>query len=331
MSEGNGSSGTDFVLLGFTDRHELQVLCFVLFLAIYCFTVVGNLGMIVLIRIDPRLHTPMYFFLKHLSFLDLCYSTTIVPKTLVNFLADSKLISFAECTIQLFFFAACATTECYLLAAMAYDRYVAVCNPLLYTVVMSQKLCIGLVAGAYVAGVISSATHTISIFRLPFCHSHRLNHFFCDGPPLLTLACSDTHFNEMLLFAVVGFNIIITTVAILASYLSVLNTVLRIRTTEGRPKAFSTCASHLASVTLFYGSSLFMYSRPSSSYSLDQDKVVAVMYSVTIPMLNPLIYSMRNKEVKDALRKARDEGYKTPVLSLLRRSVAFFLDGSRCT
>ncbi|XP_061465571.1 olfactory receptor 8D1-like [Rhineura floridana] len=305
MSEGNTSSGTDFVLLGFTDQRELQLLCFVLFLAIYVFTVAGNLGMIVLIRMDPRLHTPMYFFLSHLSLLDMCYSTTIVPKTLVNSLTDRKFISFVGCTIQLFFFAACAVTESYLLAAMAYDRYIAVCKPLMYTVVMTHKICVGLVAGAYVAGVISSATHTIAIFRLPFCHSHRINHFFCDVPPLLTLACSDTHFNEMLLFAVVGFNVIVTTVIILASYLSVLTTILRIRTTEGRRKAFSTCASHLVSVMLFYGSSLFMYSRPSSSYSLDQDKVVSVLYSVTNPMLNPLIYSMRNKEVKDALRKAR--------------------------
>uniref|UniRef100_A0A8D2LIP3 Olfactory receptor n=1 Tax=Varanus komodoensis TaxID=61221 RepID=A0A8D2LIP3_VARKO len=305
MAEGNGSSGTDFVLLGFTEQRELQVLCFILFLAIYCFTVVGNLSMIVLIRMDPRLHTPMYFFLTQLSLLDLCYSTTIVPKTLANFITDRKSISFAGCAIQLFCFAACATTECYLLAAMAYDRYVAVCNPLLYTALMSQTICMRLVAGAYIVGVIGSATHTISIFRLPFCRSHRLNHFFCDGPPLLTLACSDTHFNEMLLFAVVGCNILITTAIILASYSSVLNTVLKIRTVEGRHKAFSTCASHLASVTLFYGSSLFMYSRPSCSYSPDQDKVVSVMYSVTIPMLNPLIYSMRNKEVKDAFRKAR--------------------------
>ncbi|XP_066476684.1 olfactory receptor 5T7-like [Tiliqua scincoides] len=305
MSEGNGSSGTDFILLGFTDQWELQVLCFVLFLFIYCFTVAGNLGMIVIIRMDFRLHTPMYFFLSHLSLLDMCYSTTIVPKTLLNFLTGSKSISFLGCTIQLFSFSTCATTECYLLAAMAYDRYVAVCKPLLYTVVMSQKICVGLMTGAYLAGVVSSATHAISIFQLPFCRSRRINHFFCDGPPLLTLACSDTHFNEMLLFAVVGFNIITTTVIIVASYLSVLATVLSIRTNEGRHKAFSTCASHLASVMLFYGSTLFMYSRPSSSYSPDQDKVVSVLYSVTIPMLNPLIYTMRNKEVKDALRKAR--------------------------
>lgn len=304
MSEGNGSLGSDFALLGFSDQWELQVLGFVLFLFIYCFTMAGNLGMIVLIRMEPRLHTPMYFFLSHLSLLDMCYSTTIIPKTLLNFLAGSKTISFPGCTIQLFSFATCATAECYLLAAMAYDRYVAVCKPLLYTVVMSRKICIGLVTGAYLAGAISSATHSVSIFRLPFCRSRQINHFFCDGPPLLTLACSDTHFNEMLLFAVVGFNIITTTAIISASYLFVLAAVLRIRTNEGRHKAFSTCASHLASVTLFYGSSLFMYSRPRSSYSPDQDKVVSVLYSVTIPMLNPLIYSMRNKEVKDALRKA---------------------------
>ncbi|XP_058052247.1 olfactory receptor 8D1-like [Ahaetulla prasina] len=303
MSEGNVSMGSDFILVGFTDQYTFQILSFLFFSAVYIFTIVGNLGMILLIRIDSRLHTPMYFFLSHLSLIDMCYSSTIVPKTLVNFLAGRKTISFAGCTTQLFFFAACATTEGYLLAAMAYDRYVAVCKPLLYTVVMSQKVCEGLLAGAYVIGVMSSAIHTISIFRLPFCHSHKINHFFCDGPPLLTLACSDTHFNERLLFAVVGFNILITTAVILASYLSVLTTVLTIHSTEGRCKAFSTCASHLVTVTLFYGSSLFMYSRPSSSHSLDQDKVVSVLYSVTIPMLNPLIYSMRNKEVKDALRK----------------------------
>nr|XP_056707999.1 olfactory receptor 8D1-like [Euleptes europaea] len=316
MTDGNMSSITDFILLGFTSQHELQVLCFVLFLVIYLFTMLGNLSMIVLIRIEPRLHTPMYFFLSHLSFLDICYSSVIVPKTLVNFLVDIKSITFAGCMSQLFFFGVSASTECYLLAAMAYDRYVAICNPLLYTVVMSQKICVGLVAGAYLAGVITSTIHTISTFRLPFCRSHTINHFFCDVPPLLTLACSDTHFNEMLLFAVVGFDVTTTTIIILASYLSVLATVLRFRTTKRRHKAFSTCGSHLASVILFYGSALYMYSRPPSSLSLDQDKVISVLYSVTTPMLNPLIYSMRNNEVRDALRKVIRKKLQLYALSL---------------
>ncbi|XP_032091540.1 olfactory receptor 8D1-like [Thamnophis elegans] len=305
MSEGNVSMGSDFILVGFTDQYTFQMLSFLFFSAIYIFTIVGNLGMILLIRTDSRLHTPMYFFLSHLSLIDICYSSTIVPKTLVNFLAGKKTISFAGCTTQFFFFAVCATTEGYLLAVMAYDRYVAVCKPLLYTVVMSQKVCEGLLAGAYFMGVMSAVIHTTSIFHLPFCRSHKINHFFCDGPPILTLACSDTHFNETLLFAVVGFNVLLTTAFILASYLSVLATVLTIHSAGGRCKAFSTCASHLATVTLYYGSTLFIYSRPSSSTSQDQDKVVSVLYSVTIPMLNPLIYSMRNKEVKEALRRTR--------------------------
>ncbi|XP_067406788.1 olfactory receptor 5T7-like [Emydura macquarii macquarii] len=305
MANENYTSPSEFILLGFTNQQALHVLWCAVFLVTYMITLLGNFGMIMLIKFDCRLHTPMYFFLSHLSLLDLCYSSTISPQTLVNFVAKSKAISFSGCAAQLFSFATFATTECYLLAAMAYDRYVAVCDPLLYMVAMSQRFCVGLLAGAYLGGVISSAIHTISIFRLPFCHSNKINHFFCDGPPLLELSCSNTYINEMVLCTVVGFNLISTTVIILASYLSILATILRIRSTEGRCKAFSTCASHLASVALFYGSSLFMYLRPRSSYSLDYDKVVSVFYTVTVPMLNPLIYSLRNKEVKDALRKAK--------------------------
>lgn len=237
--------GNDFILVGFTDQYTFQMLSFLFFSAVYIFTIVGNLGMIVLIRIDSRLQTPMYFFMSHLSLLNMCYSSTIVSKTLVNFLAGRKTISFAGCTTQLFFFAACATTEGYLLAVMAYDRYVAVCKLLLYTVVMSQNVCERLLAGAYVIGVMSSAIHSLYFVSHSaiFIRSTTFS-------ALLTLACSDTHFNERLLFAVVGFNILITTAVILASYLSVLATVLSIHTTEGRCKVFSTCASHLATVTL---------------------------------------------------------------------------------
>ncbi|KFZ58403.1 Olfactory receptor 1020, partial [Antrostomus carolinensis] len=300
----NETFASEFILLGFTSREDLQVTFFVLFFAIYVVTVIGNLGVIVLIRMDLCLHTPMYFFLSHLSLLDICYSTAIIPQTLLHFVVEKKVISFVRCSTQLFSFATCATAECYVLAAMAYDRYVAICNPLLYSVVMSQRLCLGMVAGAYLAGVISSTIYTVSIFCLPFCRSMRINHFFCDGPPLLALSCSDTHVNEVIVSAMVGFNVLSTTVFILTSYLLVLSTVLRFHSVASGHKAFSTCASHLVSITLYYGSSLFMYLRPSSRHSLEHDKVVSMMYTVAVPMLNPLIYSLRNTDMKNAMRKA---------------------------
>ncbi|KAF1667657.1 hypothetical protein FQA23_0005342, partial [Aptenodytes patagonicus] len=305
MVEDNDTFPSEFILLGFTNREDLQVTCFVLFLAIYVVTLIGNLGVIILIRIDSCLHTPMYFFLSHLSLLDVCYSSTIIPQTLPNFLVEKKVISFVRCATQLFSFATCATTECYMLAAMAYDRYVAICNPLLYSVVMSQRFCVGMLAGAYLAGVISSIVHTVSIFHFPFCRSKRINHFFCDGLPLLALSCSDTHVNEAIVSAVVGFNMLSTMVFILVSYSSVLSTVLRMRSAAGCHKAFSTCAPHLVSIALYYGSSLFMYLRPGSRHSLERDKVVSMLYSIALPMLNPLIYSLRHTDMKNAMRKAK--------------------------
>ncbi|NXP15440.1 O1020 protein, partial [Thinocorus orbignyianus] len=306
MVEANYTVAFEFVLLGFTTSQDLQVMCFVLFLATYVVTLLGNLGVITLIRLDSCLHTPMYFFLSHLSLLDVCYSSTIIPQTLLNFLVEKKVISFSRCATQLFFFAACANTECYVLAAMAYDRYVAVCNPLLYPMVMSQRLCSGMLAGAYLAGVISSTVHTISIFRLPFCLSKRINHFFCDGPPLLALSCSDTRVNQVMLSAMVGFNVLSTTVFILMSYSLVLSTILRLPSAAGWYKAFSTCASHLVSVALYYGSCLFVYLHSSpleDRQSLEHNKVGSVLYSVVVPMLNPLIYSLRNTDMKNAMRK----------------------------
>ncbi|NXQ83829.1 O5AU1 protein, partial [Nyctibius grandis] len=305
MVEDNDTFATEFILLGFTTREDLQVLCFVLLLAIYVVTLTGNLGVILLIRSDSCLHTPMYFFLSHLSLLDLCYSSTIIPQTLLSFSVGKKVISFVRCATQLFFFATWATTECYVLAAMAYDRYVAICNPLLYSVVMSQRLCVGMLVGAYLVGVISSTIHTVSIFCLPFCQSKRINHFFCDGPPLLALSCSDTRVNEVMVSAVVGFNVLSTTVFILVSYFLILSTILRMHSVAGRHKAFSTCASHLVSIALYYGSSLFMYLRPSSRHSLEHDKVVSMLYSIAVPMLNPVIYSLRNMDMKNAMRKAK--------------------------
>ncbi|XP_025069681.1 olfactory receptor 5AS1-like isoform X2 [Alligator sinensis] len=294
---------TEFILFGFTSSPEMEVALFVLFLIIYISTLVGNTGIIILIQSDSYLHTPMYYFLSNLSFLDLCYSSAIAPKMLANFLSHSKTISFAGCATQMFLFAAFADAECLVLAAMAYGRYMAICNPLLYTAVMSQRVCISLVAGAYISGSMSSLVHTCFTFTLSFCGSNVINHFFCDIPPLLALSCSNTHINEILLFALCGFIQTSTFVIILVSYAYILFAILRIRSAENRHKAFSTCTSHMTAVTLFYGTLLFMYLRPSSSYALDTDKVVSVFYTVVFPMLNPLIYSLRNKEVKDALRR----------------------------
>ncbi|XP_010022512.1 PREDICTED: olfactory receptor 1086-like [Nestor notabilis] len=305
MVEDNYTSPSNFILLGFTNQEDLQVMCFVLFLAIYVVTLIGNLGVIALIRMDSCLHTPMYFFLSHLSLLDVCYSSTIIPQALMNVLVEKKVISFVRCATQLFSFATCATTECYILAAMAYDRYMAICNPLVYSTVMSRRLFIGMLAGAYSAGVISSTIHTVSIFRLPFCRSKTIKHFFCDGPPLLALSCSDTHAIELMVSAVVGFNVLSPTFFILVSYLSILSTVMRMRSVAGRHKAFSTCASHFVSIALYYGSSLFMYVRPGSRQASEHDEVVSMLYSVAVPMLNPLIYSLRNADMKNAMRKAK--------------------------
>ncbi|NXU76814.1 O1038 protein, partial [Oreotrochilus melanogaster] len=293
LVEFNETSASGFVLLGFTERAELRLLCFFVFFTIYVVTLAGNLGVVVLIRMDLCLHTPMYFFLSHLSLLDICYSSTIIPQTLWSLVVAKPGISFPGCVTQLFSFATCATTECYILAAMAYDRFVAISNPLLYSVLMSQRLCVGL------------TIHTVAIFHLPFCRSKKINHFFCDGPPLLALSCSDTHLSELVVSALVGFNVLSTTAFIITSYSRVLAAVFRMRSPPASRKTFSTCASHLVSIALYYGSSLFMYLRPSSRHSLEDDKVVSMLYSVAIPMLNPLIYSLRNADMKRAMRKAR--------------------------
>ncbi|NXE15579.1 O5AS1 protein, partial [Lophotis ruficrista] len=303
MPEENCTTLTEFILLGFTDRPEVEVPLFGLFLLIYATTLVGNIGLIVLVQLNACLHTPMYYFLSNLSLLDLSCSSAIAPKMLVSLLAQQKTISLLGCATQLFLFAAFADAECLILAAMAYDRYVAVCRPLLYTVAMSRRVCTSMVAGAYLTVGLTSLVHTSFTFTLSFCGSNVINHFFCDIPPLLELSCSDTRINEVLLFTLCGFIQTSTFLAIVASYASILSAILRIRGADGRHKAFYTCTSHLTAVGLFYGSLLFTYLRPSSSYSLDRDKVISAFYTVVFPMLNPLIYSLRNKEVKDALRR----------------------------
>ncbi|XP_038261862.1 olfactory receptor 5W2-like isoform X1 [Dermochelys coriacea] len=307
MKKENHSEVTEFILSGLTDRPELQVPLFGVFLLIYGITLLGNGGMILLITIDTRLHTPMYFFLRNLSFCDLCYSSIISPKMLLNFLAERKSISFTACAVQMYLSIVFSDVECLLLAVMAYDRYVAICNPLLYTVTMSRQLCKQLVSGVYAVGLVDSMIHTCCTFHLSFCSSNIINHFFCDIPPLLVLSCSDTCINEIVTFAFICCIVVSSLATILLSYLYIASTILQIHSATGRRKAFSTCTFHLTAVALYFGTLLFMHLRPTSSYSMDTDKMSSVFYSLVIPMLNPLIYSLRNTEVKDALRKAMNK------------------------
>nr|XP_003474425.1 olfactory receptor 12-like [Cavia porcellus] len=295
----------EFVLDGFRGGTETQALLFAVFLALYTVTIVGNLTMIVVITLDARLHSPMYFFLKNLSFLDLCYSSVIAPKALANFFSSSKLISFAGCATQLWFFPMFGTTETFLLAVMAYDRFMAICSPLRYPVTMSSMMCACLVLGSYCGGFLNSTVQTSLTFRLPFCSSNRINHFFCDVSPLLQLTCADTSVNDLLLFSLCGFIIVSTTVAVLLSYGYITVTILRMRSGSRRLKVFSTCGSHLTAVSLFYGTLFAVYAQPGAVESMEQGKVVSIFYTQVIPMLNPLIYSLRNQDVKDALRRLR--------------------------
>ncbi|XP_012371277.1 olfactory receptor 8D2-like [Octodon degus] len=303
MAAANHSSVTDFILEGLTKHPELQLPLFLLFLGIYVVTVVGNLGMILLIAISSQLHSPMYFFLSHLSFIYLFYSSVITPKMLVNFLSERNIISFLECMMQLYFFLTFAIAEGYLLTAMAYDRYVAICSPLLYNIVMSHRVCSIMIAVVYSLGLFGAIVHTTRMSMLSFCGSHIISHYFCDILPFLTLSCSSTHINEKLLFITGGVNTLAPTLAVLISYGFILSSILRICSTEGWSKAFGTCSSHLMAVGIFFGSITFMYFKPPSSNTMDQEKVSSVFYTTVIPMLNPLIYSLRNKEVKSALRK----------------------------
>ncbi|XP_021028794.1 olfactory receptor 8D1 [Mus caroli] len=303
MGTGNHSAAVVFVLVGLTQQPELLLPLFILFLGIYVVTAVGNLGMILLITVSPLLHTPMYYFLSSLSFVDLCYSTVITPKMLVNFLGKKNLIVYTECMAQLFFFVIFVVAEGYLLTAMAYDRYVAICRPLLYNVIMSSRLCSLLVLVAFILGFVSALAHTSAMMNLSFCKSHIISHYFCDVLPLLNLSCSDTKLNELLLFIIAGFNTLVPTLAVAISYVFIFCSILHIKSSKGRSKAFGTCSSHLMAVGIFFGSITFMYFKPPSSNSLEQEKVSSVFYTTVIPMLNPLIYSLRNKDVKKALGK----------------------------
>ncbi|XP_057362554.1 olfactory receptor 8H1-like [Manis pentadactyla] len=301
MGRRNTTQVADFILLGLTESPEVQLVLFLLFLLMYLITVLGNAGMVLVIRLDVQLHTPMYFFLSHLSFLDLIYSTVITPKTLENLLTSTKCISYMSCFTQMYFFVFLSATECFLLSSMAYDRYVAICNPLHYPVVMSTRLCCSLILGSYLFGFMDSIVNVLFVSSLHFCDSNVIHHFFCDVSPILALSCTDTHGVEIMIFIFAGSTLMVSLITISASYVSILSTILKITSTSGKRKAFSTCASHLLGVTIFYGTTIFTYLKPSKSYSLGKDQVASVFYTIMIPMLNPLIYSLRNKEVKNAL------------------------------
>ncbi|XP_078503308.1 olfactory receptor 5W2-like [Lissotriton helveticus] len=301
MEARNGTFYNEFTLSGLTDNPALKAPLFTLFSVVYITTVLGNIGIITLIKMAPRLHTPMYFFLSHLSFVDLCYSTDIAPKMLFDLLCKRKRISIPGCMLQFFFFCACATTEALLLAVMAYDRYVAVCQPLRYTTVMTNRYCFWLMTGVYTVGSVHSMIETVCTFRLSFCR-WEIHHFCCDIPPLLKMSCTDTFINEMVLFICAGSLVVASLPVILFSYVLIISTIVQMHSLEGRRRVVSTCAPHFTGVTLYFGTIIFTYLRPSSSYSLEQDKAVNLFYTTVIPMLNPLIYSLRNKQVKEALK-----------------------------
>ncbi|XP_049478958.1 olfactory receptor 2D3-like [Panthera uncia] len=303
MGEENQTYVTEFVFLGLSQDPHTQLLLFFLFLIIYLLTVLGNLLIIVLIHTDSRLHTPMYFFLRNLSFADLCFSTTTVPQVLVHFLAKRKTISFAGCSTQIFVLLLVGCTECALLAVMSYDRYVAICKPLHYSSIMTHWLCVQLALGSWVSGALVSLVDTTFTLCLPYQGNNIINHFFCEPPALLKLASTNTYSTEMAIFAM-GVVILLAPVClILVSYWNIISAVIQMQSGEGRFKAFSTCGSHLIVVVLFYGSAIFAYMRPNSKIMNKRDKMISVFYSAVTPMLNPIIYSLRNKDVKGALRR----------------------------
>ena len=293
----NSTEVTQFIL------PELQVPLFTTFILVYLITLVGNLGIIMLILLDSHLHTPMYFFLSNLSLVDICYSSAVTPIVMAGFIPGDKVISYSACAAQMFFFVAFATVENYLLASMAYDRYVAVCKPLHYTTTMTTGVCVCLATGSYVCGFLNASIHIGDTFTLSFCRSNMVHHFFCDIPAVMVLSCSDTHTSELVLVYAASFNVFLALLVILISYIFIFITILKMPSSAGYQKALSTCASHLTAVSIFYGTGIFMYAKPSSSHSMDTDKIASVFYSMVIPMLNPIVYSLRNKEVKSAFKK----------------------------
>ncbi|KAM8927149.1 olfactory receptor 9G4-like [Pelodytes ibericus] len=303
MDKGNQTRLTEFILLGLSESPQYEPLLFTLFLGSYVITVIANTCLILLYNKNPHLHIPMYFNLANFSFLEICYVSAIVPKMLANFLTECKAISFYGCSLQMYFVFLFGGVECYVLATMAYDRYNAICCPLLYSALMAKTRCIQLIGVSWFIGAVNALIHNILTFTLPFCGRNRIEHFFCDVPAILELACTDTRVNEIVLFLVAGYVIIGSLLLILLSYIKIISAILNIHSSSGRQKAFSTCASHFVVVAIFYVSGIFMYFRPKSSYSMHRDCLSSVMYTIIVPLINPFIYSLRNKDVKIALIK----------------------------
>ncbi|XP_006898223.1 PREDICTED: olfactory receptor 10-like [Elephantulus edwardii] len=299
----NTSLGEGFILVGFSDWPQLELVLFVFISVFYSLTLFGNITIIILSRVDVRLHTPMYFFLCHLSFLDLCYTSSTVPQFLINFHGSDHTITYGGCVAQLFISLALGSTESVLLVVMAFDRYAAVCRPLHYTAIMHPRLCQTLAAISWIGGFINSLVQTCLLMSMPLCGFHRLNHFICEMPVLLKLACEDKQGAEMKMFVVRVIILLVPVLLILGSYGGITQAVLRVNSTSGRRKAFGTCGSHLLVVSFFYGSAIYTYLQPTHNYSQSQGKFVTLFYGIIIPMLNPLIYTLRNKDMKEALRK----------------------------
>ncbi|KAB0401735.1 hypothetical protein E2I00_005933 [Balaenoptera physalus] len=313
MTQRNSTEVTEFFLLGFGARHKFWYVLFTVFLVIYGASVVGNVGMILLIKTDSRLQTPMYFFLQQLAFVDICYTSAVTPKMLQNFIVENKSISFKGCVMQLLVYATFATSDSYLLATMTVDCYVAICNPLCYPIVMAQRVCIQLVAGSYVMGSINASVHTGFTFSLVFCKGSTINHFFCDVPPVLALSCSNIDNNIMVLVVFVGFNLIFAVLVIIFSWENIIAAILKMKEKS---------LLHLTAVTIFYGALSYMYLQSHSNNSQENMKVASVFYGIVIPMLNPLIYSLRNKGVKEAL-KGKKKSCTTDVLLLTSLIILF--------
>ncbi|XP_069481387.1 olfactory receptor 5AR1-like [Ambystoma mexicanum] len=303
MEQENHTRVTEFILMGLSSNPKTQIVLFGLFLIIYSITLIGNTLIILLSSVDHRLHTPMYFFIGNLSFMDIWFTSSVVPKMLANFLTERKQISFGGCMAQLCIHLSLGGTECYLLLSMAYDRYVAICKPLHYATIMSKSMCIKMAACSWIGGTLNSLIHTIFALQLTYCGPNEIDHFFCEVPAVLGTACTDASMNRTIIFICAIVVVMMPFLLILITYARILATILKIRSAEGRQKAFSTCASHITVVSLFYGTIIFMYMRPGSSQLLHQDKMATLFYSVLTPMLNPMIYSLRNKDVKGALLK----------------------------
>ncbi|XP_020044000.1 olfactory receptor 5H19-like [Castor canadensis] len=303
MEKENATLLIEFVLTGLTHQPQWKIPLFLVFLVVYLITIVGNLGLIALICNDTQLHIPMYLFLGSLAFVDTSISSIVIPKMLVNFLAKTNTISLSQCMVQFFSFNTSATTECFLLAAMAYDRCVAICNPLLYPVIMTNRLCIRLLVLSFVSGFLHALIHEGFLCRLTFCNSNTIHHFYCDIISLFKISCTDPSINYLIVFIFSGSIQVFTILTVLVSYTLVLFTILKKKSAKGTRKAFSTCGAHLLSVSLYYGPLLFMYVRPASPQVNDQDMMDSVFYTVIIPVLNPIIYSLRNKQVMISLSK----------------------------